>query len=56
MNRTVMFELERETKNTYRYREAPKPGEPRVIGALYLQKWMFEGKPPVELKVEVQST
>ena len=44
MEQTIAFELERETKNTYRFQEVVK-GAPPLIGTLYLQKWAFETAP-----------
>ena len=44
MEKTLTFELERDTKNTYRFQEVAK-GEPPLIGTLYVQKWAFENKP-----------
>ena len=44
MEKTLTFELERQTKNTYRFQEAAK-GEPPLIGTLYIQKWAFEKAP-----------
>ena len=44
MERTVTFELEKETKNTYRFEEVAK-GSPPMIGTLYIQKWVFETTP-----------
>ena len=44
MERSLTFELERDTKNTYRFQEVAK-GEPPLIGTLYVQKWAFENKP-----------
>ena len=44
MEKRLTFELERETKNTYRFQEVAK-GTPPVIGTLYVQKWAFESTP-----------
>ena len=44
MERTLTFELEKDTKNTYRFQEVAK-GAPSVIGTLYIQKWLFETAP-----------
>jgi hypothetical protein len=44
MEKTLTFELERDTKNTYRFQEVAK-GEPPLIGTLYVQKWAFKNKP-----------
>ena len=40
----LTFELERDTKNTYRFQEVVK-GSPPLIGTLYVQKWAFEATP-----------
>ena len=45
------FTKERETKNTIRYQEDAKPGQPQVIGTLYIQKW---AGPPDKLKVVIE--
>jgi hypothetical protein len=45
------FTKERETKNTIRYQEDAKPGQPQVIGTLYIQKWVG---PPDKLKVVIE--
>lgn len=39
----VSFEMERETKNTVRFDEVLKGGEPPKIGTLYVQKWALNG-------------
>ena len=44
MDQTIEFELERETKNTYRFHEVAK-GTPPLIGTLYIQKGAFEAAP-----------
>jgi len=36
------FRFDKATKNTFRYREDPKPGQPPSIGSLYIQKWAFD--------------
>lgn len=46
----VEFEYEKDTKNTYRFQEI---GQPAKIGALYVQKWVFEEQPPQKLTVKV---
>ena len=53
MERTVTFELERDTKNTYRFQEVTK-GEPPLIGILYIQKWAFE-KAPKTITVSIKA-
>ena len=51
---TIVFEYERETKNTYKYSEKPEAGQPPRIGSLYVQKWALgSGDPPRQLAVTV---
>ena len=44
MQRTLIFELERDTTNTFRFQEVAQ-GAPPLIGTLYIQKWPFENIP-----------
>jgi len=44
VERTITFELERDTKNTCRFQEVAKGARP-LMGTLYVQKWAFENKP-----------
>jgi hypothetical protein len=39
----IVFEYEKETKNSIRYQEKPTEGEALIVGSLYVQKW-FAGK------------
>ncbi len=48
----ISFTMERETKNTIRYKEEAN-GNPPAIGTLYLQKWLLGETPPVKLQVMV---
>jgi len=41
--KTIVFEYEKETKNSIRYQEKPAEGEAPIVGSLYVQKW-FAGK------------
>ncbi|MBM4049588.1 MAG: hypothetical protein FJ279_31215 [Planctomycetes bacterium] len=51
---TLSFELEKETKNTYKYGERSAPGQPPRIGSLYVQKWALgAGAAPRQLVVTV---
>lgn len=50
--REIEFEFERATKNTFRFQEKVS-GNP-VIGTLYVQKSLFEGKEPKSLRVTVE--
>lgn len=47
------FVVEKTTKNTNRYEEAPPEGEPKVIGSLYVQHF-FAGKETKRVKVTVE--
>ncbi len=52
----MVFGLERETKNTYRYNElATDDGTPPVIGTIYVQKWALGTKAPEKLSVTLQA-
>ena len=53
MERTVTFELERDTKNTCRFQDVAN-GEPPLIGTLYIQKWAFE-KAPKTIKASIKA-
>jgi len=54
MEKTLKFKLERLTKNTARYQEEPQPGNPPVIGTLYVQKWYLGEPPPQEITVTIK--
>lgn len=45
MKLEIEFEYEKETKNTIRYMEKSKGGQPPAVGTLYVQKWALEGSP-----------
>ncbi len=49
----VRFKMERETKNTVRFEELQKAGEPPKIGTLYVQKWALNG---LDLTKDLQVT
>ena len=53
----LTFELERSTKNTYRYAEKESNAhEPLKIGTIYLQKWVFGANDaPKVLEVTITS-
>ena len=44
----LVFNLEKTTKNTYRYKEEPQGRERPKIGTLYLSHALFAGKNPDE--------
>ena len=47
----VLFEKEKETKNTVRYQEKPEEGKPPVIGTLYVQKWFAGEREKIEIEI-----
>ena len=52
---SVVFEIEKETKNTFRYAEKAEGGQAPRIGTLYVQKWALGGgTPPQRLTVTVE--
>jgi hypothetical protein len=52
----LAFELEKATKNTYKFSEKAEPGQPARIGSLYVQKWAFGTEdPPKQITVTVQA-
>jgi len=54
MKKTLKFELERETKNTYRYKEITE-GTPPVVNTIYIQKWALK-EPATELIVTIETS
>jgi hypothetical protein len=53
---SMSFELEKATKNTYKFSEKAEPGQPARIGSLYVQKWAFGTEdPPKQIAVTVQA-
>ncbi len=54
--RLVKFEYEKETKNNVRYQEVPEPGNPPVIGTLYVQKWFVGDAKAIELQISFNNT
>ena len=53
--KTLVFEFLQETKNTVRFQEKPEPGQPPIVGSLYVQKWAFPGDVPKELTATIKS-
>jgi len=42
MSKTLKFVLEKEVKNSVRFKEVPAAGEAPVLGSLYVQKWYIK--------------
>ena len=45
----ITFELEKETKNSVRYKEVPGDGKPPIVGSLYVQKWFAGSTKTLEI-------
>jgi hypothetical protein len=50
---SLIFVLEKETKNTVRYQEEPALNTPPVVGSLYVQKWALAPAYPARLTVTI---
>ena len=48
----VMFEYEKETKNSVRYQEVPEEGKAPIMGSLYVQKWFAGNTKSLEITIE----
>ena len=53
---SLAFELEKATKNTYKYEEVPESGQPPRIGSLYVQKWALGEEPPKQIAVTLDAS
>jgi len=51
--RTAKFAYRKDTKNTVCYDEHPEPGQPPIIGSLYLQKWAANGAKELTVTIEM---
>lgn len=49
------FTLEKETKNTVRYKEDPPEHSAPIIGSLYVQKWYFKGGAPKTISLTLHA-
>ncbi len=56
MKKTVLFEKERDTKNTVVFTEKPEPGNPPIIGTIYFQKWFVADRAKVMITLEFSET
>ncbi|BBB25571.1 hypothetical protein [Amphritea japonica] len=50
--KVVKFELEKETKNSIRYKEVPDEGAAPIVGSLYIQKWFAGSSKEIEITIE----
>jgi hypothetical protein len=51
-SQTIKFEIEKETKNSVRYKEVPAEGQAPVVGSLYVQKWFAGSTKLLEVTIE----
>jgi hypothetical protein len=42
VSKTIKFVIEKEVKNSVRFKEVTKAGEAEVLGSLYVQKWYIK--------------
>ena len=50
--KVIKFEIEKETKNSVRYKEVPVEGEAPVVGSLYVQKWFAGSAKTMEVTLK----
>jgi hypothetical protein len=48
----ITFELEKQNKNSMRYKEVPKEGMPPILGSVYVQKWFAGESKTIEISVQ----
>jgi len=48
----IKFEIEKETKNSVRYKEVPAEGQAPIVGSLYVQKWFAGNAKTLEVTIE----
>jgi len=49
---SLVFNYEKETKNSVRYQEQPEPGKAPIVGSLYVQKWFAGDSKVLTLTLE----
>ncbi|MFT5577803.1 MAG: hypothetical protein ACI9WS_000554 [Paraglaciecola psychrophila] len=49
---SLVFNFEKETKNSVRYQEQPEPGKAPIVGSLYVQKWFAGDSKVLTLTLE----
>jgi len=52
--KTIIFEVEKETKNSVRYQEKPEQGQSPIVGSLYVQKWFAGKNKKLQVTIEVK--
>ena len=52
MSKTIVkFSVEKETKNSIRYKEEPEAGKAPIMGTLYVQKWFAGNSKNLEITI-----
>ena len=51
-SQVIKFEIEKETKNSMRYKELPAEGQAPIVGSLYVQKWFAGNTKTLEVTIE----
>lgn len=51
-SKIVNFTIEKETKNSVRYKEVPEEGEAPIVGSLYVQKWFAGNSKNIQITIE----
>ena len=51
-HKIIQFEIEKETKNSVRYKEVPEEGEAPIVGSLYVQKWFAGNSKKIQITIE----
>lgn len=49
---TVTFRIEKETKNSVRYKEEPEDGKAPIMGTVYVQKWFAGDTKTIEITID----
>lgn len=49
---TIKFSIEKETKNSVRYKEQPEEGKAPIMGTLYVQKWFAGDTKNIEIIID----
>lgn len=52
--KTLTFVREKTTPNTVRFKEEPPPGQPPVVGSLYVQQWAAGDVQRLKVTIEAQ--
>lgn len=53
-SKVINFEIEKETKNSVRYKEVPEEGTAPIVGSLYVQKWFAGNSKNIKVTIEKQ--